>query len=195
MKSARADAITRPRASFTRMDESCSADWEIIKTEVWRGQPQVAERVLSMLHALEDVWDGFQVNQLTHALQTATRAEEAGAGEELVVAALVHDIGKAISVYGHAQISAAILRPYVSHETWWAIDNHTVLQWRHYASVFSVDGERWKKLADHPAFERMRVLVDEWDQNSFDPAYPTRDLAHFEPLVRDVFGKPRGSAG
>jgi predicted HD phosphohydrolase len=34
-------------------------------------------------------------------------------------------------------------------------------------------------------------FADEWDQNSFDPDYPTKPLSHFEPLVRQVFAAPR----
>ena len=42
-----------------------------------------------MLEALGDITDGFAVDQLRHSLQTATRAEEAGADPEMVVAVAV----------------------------------------------------------------------------------------------------------
>ena len=61
----------------------------------------MAERVLDMLRSLGDITDGFATDQLTHCLQTATRAERAGADDEVVVASLCHDIGKAISVPDH----------------------------------------------------------------------------------------------
>ena len=48
-----------------------------------------------------DITDGFAVDQLTHCLQTAALAEQAGADDELVVASLCHDIGKAVSVSNH----------------------------------------------------------------------------------------------
>ena len=63
-----------------------------------------------------EITDGFAVDQLVHSLQTATRAEEAGADDEVVVASLCHDIGKAVSVPNHPRIAAEILRPYVRHE-------------------------------------------------------------------------------
>jgi len=69
-----------------------------------------------MLASLADITDGFAVDQLTHSLQTATRAEEAGADDEVVVAALCHDIGKSVSVLNHPKIAAEILRPYVRPE-------------------------------------------------------------------------------
>ena len=50
--------------------------------------------MLAFLQMLDGLDDGFAVDQLGHALQTATRAERAGADPELVVAALMHDVGK-----------------------------------------------------------------------------------------------------
>ena len=89
------------RTSFTRMDGSTAEQWQEILAETMEHQPRVAERVLAMLGSLADITDGFAVDQLTHSLQTATRAEEAGADAEVVVASLCHDIGKAVSVLNH----------------------------------------------------------------------------------------------
>ena len=58
-------------------------------------QGRVADSVLAMLESLAAITDGFAVDQLTHCLQTATLAERAGADDEMVVASLCHDIGKA----------------------------------------------------------------------------------------------------
>ena len=33
-------------------------------------------------------------------------------------------------------------------------------------------------------------FADQWDQIAFDPEYDTLPLEHFEPIVRQVFGKP-----
>ena len=99
--------------TFTRMDESTAEQWQHIIVESIEHQPRVADRVLAMLASLEEITDGFEVDQLVHSLQTATRAEEAGATDEVVVASLCHDIGKAVSVMNHPRIAAEILRPYV----------------------------------------------------------------------------------
>ena len=177
-------------ARFTRMDEASEDDWKIVQKQTWERQPQVAETVLNMLRGLEQVRDGFAVDQLTHALQTASRAEKAGARDELVLAALCHDVGKAISVFGHAGISAGILRPYVSEEVAWVLENHQAVQGRHYAWAFGFDPDGWKPLQSHPSFDLVMQFVDEWDQTSFDPGYPTPPLARYEPLVRDWLAKP-----
>ena len=71
-----------------------------------------------MLRSLEDVYAGFGVSQLHHALQTATMAKRANAADEMVLAALCHDIGKVVSIPNHSEISAEIVRPYVSEEAY-----------------------------------------------------------------------------
>ena len=107
--------------SFTSMDASTAEQWAVIGAETTANQGRVADRVLAMLESLADVVDGFAVDQLTHCLQTATRAERAGADDEVVVASLCHDIGKAVSVPNHPRIAAEILRPYVRAEVTEAI--------------------------------------------------------------------------
>jgi len=180
------------RGTFTRLDSASPDEILILKDELSRNQPRVADRVLGMLGSLADIVDGFAVNQLVHCLQTAARAEHDGASDELLVAALCHDVGKAVSVVGHAGISAAILKPYVSPDVFWMIDNHQVFQGRHYAEVMGTDPNAYRMHEGHPCFERTMKFVDEWDQNSFDPAYPTPELARYEPLIRKWFARPIG---
>ena len=81
-------------------------------------QPRVAHQLVSMVRGLGDITDGFSVDQMEHALQTATRAERDGADEEVVVASLLHDVGKLISVANHPHIAAEILEPYVRSEVY-----------------------------------------------------------------------------
>ena len=98
------------------MDESTAEQWAVIGVETAKNQSRVADRVLGMLESLGAITDGFATDQLTHCLQTATRAERAGADDQVVVASLCHDIGKAVSVPNHPEIAAAILKPYVRPE-------------------------------------------------------------------------------
>ena len=176
--------------SFTSMDESTREQWQVIGAETAKHQGRVADRVLAMLRSLDEVVDGFAVDQLTHCLQTATRAERAGADDELVVASLCHDIGKAVSVPNHPRIAAEILRPYVRAEVTSAILAHQDFQGRHYYAHFDMDPDARDRYRDEPWYGLAEQFADEWDQVSFDPDYPTESLAHFEPLVRAVFGRP-----
>jgi predicted HD phosphohydrolase len=180
--------------TFTRMDESTAEQWGRIGVETARNQGRVAERVLSMLRSLADVADGFAVDQLTHCLQTATLAERAGADDEVVVAALCHDIGKAVSVPNHPAIAAAILRPYVRDEVYETIRVHQDFQGRHYYAHFGADPdarEKHRDTLDADTFALAARFADEWDQVAFDPDGPTEPLEHFEPLVRSVFAQAR----
>ena len=176
--------------SFRRMDESTAEQWAAIGARTSDRQARVADRVLSMLEALGAITDGFAVDQLVHSLQTATRAEAAGADREMVVAALCHDIGKFVSVPNHPRIAAEILRPYVRSEVFNVIRTHQDFQGRHYYHHFGGDPEARAQYRDEPWFALGERFADEWDQASFDPDYPTKPLSHFEPHVRAVFGHP-----
>ena len=178
-------------ATFTRMDESTAEQWATIGAETYKNQGRVADRVLMLLQSLEEITDGFAVDQLTHCLQTATRAERAGADKEVVVASLCHDIGKAISVPNHPAIAAEILKPYVRPEVYDAIRVHQDFQGRHYYHHFGGDPnarDKHRGTLNADEFELAARFADEWDQTAFDPDYDTLPLEHFEPAVREIFG-------
>jgi predicted HD phosphohydrolase len=176
-------------ATFTAMDVSTREEWLEIGRQTAENQPRVAERVLGLLRSLAELQDGFVTDQLTHSLQTATLAERAGADDEVVVAALCHDIGKAISVANHPAIAAAILKPYVRPDVHFMIEAHQDFQGKHYYAHFGQDPNAREKYRGNPAFELAERFADEWDQKAFDPAYDTLPLEHFEPKVRAVFSK------
>lgn len=176
-------------ASFRRMDESTAEQWAVIGAETYEHRARVADQVLSMLQGLSAITDGFAVDQLTHSLQTATRAEEAGADPQMVVAALCHDVGKFVSVPNHPKIAAEILRPYVREEVFHVIRTHQDFQGRHYYHHFGGDPNARDQYRDEPWFSLGERFADEWDQTSFDPDYPTKPLSHFEPAVREVFAQ------
>lgn len=177
--------------TFTRMDASTLEQWLVIGRETVQNQPRVADRVLGLLRSLRDVTDGFAVDQLEHALQTASRAERAGADDEVVIAALLHDVGKAISVTNHPAIAAEILKPYVRDEVYFMIVAHQDFQGQHYYAHFGRDPHARAAYADHPAFDLAARFADEWDQTAFDPAYPSFPLEHFEPRLRNLFAAPK----
>lgn len=177
--------------TFTRMDESTAEQWQQIIVETAGNQGRVADSVLAMLHSLSGIVDGFAVDQLTHCLQTATRAERAGADDDVVIASLCHDVGKAVSVINHPAIAAEILKPYVREEVYWMILTHQDFQGKHYYQQLGKDPDARQKYEGHPAFELTARFADEWDQTSFDPDYDTLPLEHFEPRLRELFGNPR----
>jgi predicted HD phosphohydrolase len=181
-------------ATFTRMDESTLEDWMEIGATTSANQGRVADRLLELLAALGDITDGFATDQLTHCLQTATRAERAGADDDVVFAALLHDVGKAISVPNHPAIAAEMIKPYVRPEVYQMIRVHQDFQGRHYYEHFGGDPDARENHRDALSAEEWVLaerFADEWDQVAFDPAYDTLPLEHFEPLVRRLTAQAR----
>lgn len=176
--------------TFTRMDESTAEQWAVIGKETYEHQDRVAESVLALLRSLASITDGFAVDQLTHSLQTATRAERAGADEEVVFASLLHDIGKAVSVPNHPEIAAAIIKPYVRPDVYNMIRAHQDFQGRHYYAHFGANPDARDQYEGEPWFDLTAQFADDWDQVAFDPDYDTLPLEHFEPLVRARCAKP-----
>ena len=79
--------------SFRRMDESTAEQWAHIGARTFENQGRVADRMIMLLESLGEISDGFITDQLTHCLQTATMAEKAGADDEMIFGALMHDVG------------------------------------------------------------------------------------------------------
>jgi predicted HD phosphohydrolase len=183
--------MTQTTQTFTRMDQSTAEEWARIGEETVKEQEKVADHVLGLLRSLEGMVAGFAVDQLEHSLQTASRAERGGEDEEMVVAALCHDVGKAISVPNHPGIAAEILRPYVRDEVYHVIRTHQDFQGRHYYQHFGGDPDARERYRSEPWFSVGERFADVYDQTAFDPAYDTLPLEHFEPLVRKTFAHGR----
>src|SRR5207253_1594197 len=176
--------------TFTRMDESTAEQWGQIGVESAKSQQHQGETVLALLRTLESKVDGFAVDQLTHCLQTATRAERAGADPEVVVASLCHDIGKVVSVPNHGATAAEILKPSGRDAVSGMIKVHQDFQGRHYYQHFGGDPDAREQYRGRPWFDLTAQFADEWDQVAFDPDYDTEPLEHFERLVMKVFSTP-----
>ena len=97
----------------------------------------VPDRILGVLRSLEQMRQGFAVDQLEHCLQTATRADRAGADLDMVVASL--DMGKSISNANHPAIAAEMIRPWVSPEAYWVVQVHQDFQGFHYYERIGLD--------------------------------------------------------
>ena len=181
--------------SFRRLDETTSEQWKEIAAEAALNQYRVAENVLRMLRSLASLTEGFPVNQLVHSLQTAARAERAGADNELIVAALCHDVGNLIEPSNHAMIAAEILKPFVRKEVYWVVRVHQEFQGRYYFHYFNLDRNISDRYKGHPSYKLARRFSDDWDQMAFDPDYETPPLEHYEPLVRKLFARTNAFTG
>src|SRR5262245_32795063 len=72
---------------------------------------------------------GLRFGPTQHMLQSARLAQKNGAGEKVVMACLVHDIGIAGFIRGdHGYWAAQMVEPYVDEEVSWAIRYHQALR-------------------------------------------------------------------
>ncbi len=174
---------------FTRMADGTREDYEFLAGHEKRHVDALPDRLIAALEALEHSIDGYQVSRLTHSLQSATRAEADGADKEMIVAALIHDLGDDLAPDNHSQLAAAIIRPYVREEVTWVVEMHGLFQMAYYAPQLGRDGDGHRRYADHRWYESCVRFCRDWDQESFDPDYPTQPLSHFEPLIREIFAR------
>jgi len=129
------------------MDVSTREQWMEIVDRTIEAQPRVARQILDMVRGLSAISDGFSVDQMQHALQTATRAERDGANEEVIVASLLHDVGKLISVPNHPKIAAEILKPYVHYDVYCMVSYHQDFQGRYASRDYATSPSRRPALA------------------------------------------------
>jgi len=175
--------------SFHRMEDGTREDYELLdrsEREYARGLP---DAVLAAVKKLDHSLTGYPVSRLGHSLQVATRALRDGADDELIVAALIHDVGDELAPYNHAEIAAGIIRPYVRAEVTWIVEQHGLFQTYYYAHHLGGDRNARARFRDHPWYQACRDFCANWDQCSFDPQYPSEPLSTFEPLVRQIFSR------
>ncbi|MDB6091306.1 MAG: peptidase [Gammaproteobacteria bacterium] len=179
-----------PMVSFRRMQDGTREDYLLLDRSEREYAVGLPDRVLDALRKLDHSLQGYPVSRLGHSLQVASRALADGADEELVVAALIHDIGDELAPYNHAEIAAGILRPYVRPEVTWIVEHHGLVQSYYYVHHMGGDRNARDRLKGHKWYAACEAFCARWDQASFDPEYPTKPLEEFEPLVRKIFGRP-----
>ena len=180
---------TGKTVSFTGMAQGTREDYELLAELEAQFAAGTADRVLRHLRELSGSLGGYRIDRLEHSLQTATRAYRDGADEEMVVAALLHDIGDLLSPHNHSELAAAVLRPYVSERAYWIVRHHGLFQTYYYAHHFGGDRNARDRYRDHPWYQDAVDFCHQWDQPSFDPDYESLPLEFFEPMVRQIFAR------
>lgn len=174
---------------FTQMKSGTRDEYQFLHHLEAGYIQQLPDRILAALRRLDDSLGGYRVTRLEHSLQTAARAQADGADIEMIVAALIHDLGDELAPDNHSQYAASIIRPYVRDEVTWTVHMHGVFQLRYYGHHLGLDPEARAPWRDHPWYDTCDHFCERWDQASFDPDYPTPPLENFEPLVREIFGR------
>jgi len=181
---------TRRIVSFQRMEDGTREDYELLDRSEREYALGLPDTILGALSKLDHTLQGYPVSRLEHSLQTATRALRDGADDDLVAAALIHDVGDELAPYNHAEIAAGILRPYVRPEVTWIVEQHGLFQSYYYAHHSGGNRDGRDRFRGHPWYQACRDFCANWDQCSFDPRYEWQPLSSFEPLIRRIFTRP-----
>ena len=172
------------KVKFKQMKEGSKEDYLLLNKLEKKFIEGTADRVLKTMQGLTSSLVGYQINRLEHSLQTATRALKEKASDEMIVAALLHDIGDELAPNNHAEFAAAILKPYVSEKTAWIVEKHGIFQMYYYAHHLGFNKNERDKYKGHKYYPATAEFCEKWDQISFDPNYKSLLLKEFEPYVK-----------
>jgi predicted HD phosphohydrolase len=177
------------KVSFVHMADGTAEDYRIIGEAMKQANEPLADDVLTLLQENERIDLGYKVTRFEHSLQAATHAYRDGQDEEMVVAALLHDVGDTLAPFNHAQVAAGILRPYVSARTYWVVLHHGFFQTYYYNHHFGRDRNARDHYKGHPHYQACVDFCAKYDQNAFDPDFDTMPLEAFEPMVHRIFAR------
>jgi predicted HD phosphohydrolase len=178
---------------FVHMAEGTRDEYAML-SEISKANPiPVAENVMGLLKGLKGNGDGYKIDRYQHSLQVATRAHNDGADEEMVMVALLHDIGDMHAPQNHSAFAAAVLRPFLSQDSHWLVLHHGIFQGYFYFHHYDEDRDARERFRGHPMFEATADFCEKWDQTSFDPDYETMPLEAFEPMVHRLVANRKES--
>ena len=177
------------KVKFTQMKDGTKEDYLLLDQHEKKFIEETPSRILKYMSSLTSTIEGYQVSRLEHSLQSATRALQDKAGDEMIVAALLHDIGDELAFHNHSEFAAAVLKPYVSEKTYWIVKMHGLFQTYYYAHHLGGDKHKREKYKDHKYYKDTINFCENWDQKSFDPNYKSLKLKDFEPYVKKIFSR------
>lgn len=139
----------------------------------------VAQRLLALLETRrgEFAERNKDVDKYQHSLQCATRVLFEGT-DEMVVAALFHDVFGGFSATEHGRMAALVLAPFLSLEVHDSLQDHVEAM----RLVCEPDFDAQSYLGSMRAI----VFAARYDAPSFDPNFVHRPLAHFYPIIDRV---------
>ena len=174
---------------FTEMKHGTKDDYLLLDKYEQEYINGTANRIIKFLSGLNSTLEGYKITRLEHSLQTATRALNDKASEEMIVAALLHDIGDELAPLNHSEYAASVLKPFVSEKTHWIIEKHGEFQMYYYAHHLGGNRNQRDKYKDHKYYVDALNFCENWDQTSFDPNFKSLKLKYFEPLIIDIFSR------
>ena len=182
------------------------------------GPQEPVDRILELLAQLgADRYGGEEVTQLAHALQCATFAQQSGADDSLVAAALLHDIGHLVNPKdegaaargidaAHEKVGAAFLARWFGPAVTAPIAQHVNAK----RYLCQAEDGYFGKLSDESVrslavqggpysaaeaaafrarpYAEAAVALRRWDELAKDPEMKTPSLADFRPVLERALG-------
>ena len=171
------------------MKDGTKDDYLLLNKHEKKFIESTADRIIQFMSGLTKTLEGYKINRLEHSLQTATRAFNDKADDEMVVAALLHDIGDELAPLNHSEYAAAVLKPYVSEKTHWIVEKHGEFQMYYYAHHLGGNKNQREKYKGHKYYNDTVYFCENWDQKSFDPNFKSLSLQEFKPLIKKIFSR------
>ncbi len=177
------------KVKFTQMKDGTKEDYLLLEKHEKKYIEGTADRLIKFMSSLNTTLEGYKITRLEHSLQTATRALNDKADDEMIVAALLHDIGDELAPLNHSEYAAAVLKPYVSDKTHWVVEKHGEFQMYYYAHHLGGNRNQREKYKGHKYYQDTINFCENWDQKSFDPNFKSLSLENFKPLVYKIFSR------
>ena len=137
------------QVKFTQMKDGNKEDYLLLEKHEKKFIEGTADRLIKFMNGLNSTLEGYKISRLEHSLQTATRALNDKADDEMIVASLLHDIGDELAPLNHSEYAAAVLKPYVSERTHWIVEKHGEFQMYYYAHHLGADRFKREKYKNH----------------------------------------------
>ena len=177
------------KVSFTEMKHGTKEDYLFLDKHEKKYAGATADRIIKFMSGLNKTLEGYQISRLEHSLQSATKAFKNGESEEMIVAALLHDIGDELAPMNHSEYAAAILKPYVTEKTHWIVKMHGLFQTYYYVHHLGGDRNKREEFKNHKYYKATVDFCEKYDQGCFDPDYKSLPLEHFAPMVKRIFSR------
>jgi predicted HD phosphohydrolase len=102
--------------------------------------------------------------------------------EEFLLAALLHDVGKAIDPRDHVNTGLQALDGFITERTHWLIANHMLT---HKIREQSIGHRQHRRLREHESYDEL-IILGECDQAGRCPGVETSSLEASLDYIRDL---------
>lgn len=172
--------------NFKNIKDSTGEDWKLIDQSYGEIRDQLPKRLMDTLRLLDTIKGALPVSRLSHSLQAATRAFKDHKDDQYIFTALFHDIGSYFTHVNHAEISAAMIHPYISDKMHWIVMNHEIFQSFHYFDKLNLDRNGRDQYSNHIYYNDTIEFCEKYDAPSWDKSYEFKKLESFYDLVDSV---------